>query len=71
MVIEVAEEVSGDVEGVGGEVHAVVAAGAIVWGEELADDGVEGVEPAIRGGVAVGAPPETIDVGSEVEGVGR
>ena len=69
--MEVAEEVAGDVEGVGGEVHAMVAAGAIVGGEEFADDGVEGGEPAVGGGGAVGASPKAVDVGSEVVGVGH
>ncbi|MDE2744521.1 MAG: hypothetical protein OXI41_00875 [Chloroflexota bacterium] len=70
-VVEVTEEVAGDVEGVGDEVHLVVAAGAVVGGEEFADDGVEGVEPAIGGSVTVRASPEAVDPGSEVEGVGR
>ena len=39
-VVEVAEEVAGDVVGVGGEVELIVAAGAFVGGEEFADDGV-------------------------------
>ena len=44
-VVEVTEEVTGDVEGVGREVELVVSAGSIVGGVEFADDGVEGVEP--------------------------
>ena len=40
MVIEVAELVSGDVEGVGGEVELIVGAGTVVGGEDFSDDGV-------------------------------
>ena len=39
--MEVSELVAGDVEGVGDEVEAVVGAGSVVGGVELADDGVE------------------------------
>ena len=68
-VVEVSELVSGDVEGVGGEIEAVVGAGAAGGGDELTEDGVESGDADVAGVVFGGASPKSVDVGSEVEWV--
>ena len=70
-IVEVSEFVAGDVEGIGGEVDAVVEAGLGSGGEEFSDDGVEGFNPDVAGVVVGGASPEAVDGGTVVEGVGH
>jgi len=71
LVVEIAEFVAGDVEGVSGEVALIVESRAVGGGEEFSHHGVQGIEPTVGRGVAVGAAPEVVDGGSVVEWIGH
>jgi len=71
VVVEIAEFVAGDVEGVSGEVALIVESRAFVWCEEFSHNGVQGIEPTVGRSVAVGTPPEVVDGGSVVEWIGH